>query len=249
LVLTRPEYLLFIIVFACFLPAAFRQNKRFLARSLLVYLAGIILVSLPWGFRNYLLSRRPILVSVGVLDSNLYYGTYANRKTWRGYSHPANIDYLDPQEKAQAAFLQKTYYGKFNKGDIDEILALEAECKKLALRRIFSRPFQTIANWIFKIPNLWYQNNIMMYKGEPGGAFFIFYFVFAVYAFFSARGLGRVLMGLVATLFVYLTIIFVPLYVEPRFSVPLMPAIISLSGIGIGKALGSLKKRIWPGYH
>ncbi|MCX5697343.1 MAG: glycosyltransferase family 39 protein [Candidatus Omnitrophica bacterium] len=248
LILIRPEYLLFVIVFALFLLITHRRDKRFFLRILAVYLAGIMITVLPWSARNYLLSKRPILVSIGVLDSNLYYGTFENRNTWRGYTHVANIDFIDAEEKTEAALLQRTYFDKFNKGDIDEILALEKECKKLALRRIFARPFQTISNWIIKIPNLWYQNNIVMYRGEPGGIFFIFYFIFAVYAFLMTRGPARTLMGLIVTLFIYLTIFFVPLHVEPRFSIPLLPSINCLAGIGIGMFFNKLKNRIWVGH-
>ena len=42
-------------------------------------------------------------------------------------------------------------------------------------------------------------------------------------------------MGLIGLLFVYLNLIFLPVHIEPRYGVALMPGIIALTGIGLGK--------------
>ena len=54
----------------------------------------------------------------------------------------------------------------------------------------------------------------------------------------------RVLMGLVGLLFLYLNLIFLPLHIEPRFGVALMPGIIALTGIGLGKTWGWMKANL-----
>jgi len=39
----------------------------------------------------------------------------------------------------------------------------------------------------------------------------------------------------IIVLFIYLNLAFLPLEIEPRYGVPLMPGIISLAGIGVWK--------------
>ena len=95
-----------------------------------------------------------------------------------------------------------------------------------------------------KIPQLWCQNYIPRYRDrEASGYFFVFYFVFSMYALISALPEERKRMLLIIVLCVYLTILLMPFYIEPRYSVALMPGIITLAGIGLGRFL--LRLKLW----
>ena len=58
----------------------------------------------------------------------------------------------------------------------------------------------------------------------------------------AAAGKDRRLMWPVILLFVYLNLIFMPLSIEPRYGVALMPGIISLAGIGLYKVFKILSE-------
>ena len=120
---------------------------------------------------------------------------------------------------------------------------------RLALKRIKNDPLQCFQNWITKIPRLWYQSYIQMYVyKEASGNFFIFYFVFGLYAVFAGTKREKTLMSPICFLFIYSTIIFLPLGVEPRYGVALMSGIISLTGIGIWKVISNTFDKIKNSY-
>jgi hypothetical protein len=57
--------------------------------------------------------------------------------------------------------------------------------------------------------------------------------------------LGRVIAAPIVLLFGYLNVVFLPLHVEPRFGVALMPGIAALAGVGLARAalwLGRARK-------
>jgi hypothetical protein len=109
---------------------------------------------------------------------------------------------------------------------------------KLALERIRKHPFECLKGWVIKIPRLWYQFYIPMYLyKEASGGFFIFYFIFALFAMWKSTKEEKILMAPVCLLFVYLNFIFLPLHIEPRYGVALMPGVICLTSIGVLKMM------------
>jgi len=77
-------------------------------------------------------------------------------------------------------------------------------------------------------------------KPEASGGIFVIYFAFALFAILKSEKSQRTLMAPVLLLFIYLTIIFLALHVESRYSVNLLPSILCLTGIGIYKLLPRL---------
>jgi 4-amino-4-deoxy-L-arabinose transferase-like glycosyltransferase len=237
LLLCRPEYVLFAPVFFLYIFFSIKEGKALWLKTAAMYLIGLSLVVLPWSLRNYLTFRRPILISAGILAENAYRATIENRQNWVGYRHFPEVAFIDEDEKKQAEDLHKSYFEVYNYGSIEEVLGMEKAYLKLTWNRICRRPWETVKNWLGKIPQLWYQDYIPIYRDrEASGLFFVFYFLFALYAFSAGTREEKILMGPIIALFLYLTIIFIPLHVEPRYGAALMPGIIGLSGIGVGKA-------------
>jgi hypothetical protein len=243
--LTRSEYLLFPPFFALFLFRICRGRAASAMRISSAYLLGVAIILAPWSIRNFIVLKKPLILTAGRIGEVLYGGTYHNKENWKGWDViPENI-VIDDRERQTAAALQQNRLRILYSGNIDEVKTMDRQYLKLALRRIRERPFQTAKNWFFKTPLLWYQGAFPIFRDpEPGGGWFVLYFVFALYAFFTGRAGGRRLMSPIVLLFAYLTILFIPLYVEPRYSVPVMPGIICLAGIGVGNAIALVRKQV-----
>ena len=238
-VLSRPEYILSLFVLAAFIIIV---NRSFLSdafKKSIIFIIGALIVISPWTLRNFMVFERPIPVSVGGAGYSLFQGTWQSTNNWDWGRFPDEI-YKDEKEKKKIETLDRGYRRALNAGTI-EIKTYDDAFMEIALDRIRENPGKIFLNWITTIPNLWYQNWRQIYQvKEPSGNFFLFYFVFAVYAFFRGKREEKILMGPVYLLFVYLTVIFLPLHIEARYSVALIPGIISLSGIGIWKAISRL---------
>ncbi len=216
------------------------MNRKFPAiaiKKCIVFIAGTIVIISPWTLRNYLVFNQFVPVSTGTLGYNLWQGTFETNKIWSRWGEfPDEIFYSD-KEKSKVISLDKTFNNQLMAGSM-KIRDTDKIFLKMAIGGILNNPLQCFKNWLTKIPRLWYQFYIQMYiYKEPSGNYFIFYFLFALYAFFSANSEKRILMLPIALLFIYLTVIFLPLHVEPRYGVALMPAIISLTAIGIWKSI------------
>ncbi|MFC1645810.1 hypothetical protein ACFL2Y_01375 [Candidatus Omnitrophota bacterium] len=172
----------------------------------------------------------------------MFLGTFESNKVWKGWGKFPDEIFVDKQEKAKIESLYNSFNHYMIEGTI-KIREYDQSFMELALKRIrgnFARCFKT---WITRIPRLWYQNYIPMYYPlvEASGSFFIFYFIFALLAVLFSRGQEKILMAPIGFLFIYLTLIFLPLHIEPRYGVALMPGIIALTGIGIWKLFLSIK--------
>ncbi|MCX5697329.1 MAG: glycosyltransferase family 39 protein [Candidatus Omnitrophica bacterium] len=236
-ILTRAEYLLYALVFVAILWFINRINTKYALKSIVGYLCGVLIVLSPWSIRNYALSKRMIPVSLGAVDMSFYMGTFEKHSAWKGYKAIPDTDFIDQSEKQEFLGIHQSYLKVFMEGNLRDIIALEKRCRVLTWRRICFMPAKVFKNWFSKIPSLWYQFYTPLYRGEPDGRLFALFFLLACCAFIAARGIERMFMALPVSLFAYITIIFIPLYVEPRYIVPLIPLVITLSGIGLAKAL------------
>lgn len=240
-VLSRAEYVLFIILMAVFL---FFTNQKFLSIAIkkgIIFLIGATLVIAPWMLRNYIVFKKPAVITVGGLGSNLYWGTFETKENWTGWGEFPEEIFANEQEKEEVYSLYNEFLEYYSDGNI-KFKQTDDAFMKLALKRIQDKPLQTLKVWISRIPRLWYQNYLPIYAyREASGWFFIFYFIFALLAFFLSSGREKILMVPVGLLFIYLSLILLPLHIEPRYGVALMPGIISLTGIGIWKLFLSLK--------
>ncbi len=235
--LCRPEYLPFGFVVAAFVFVANWRRWRVVFKSLVAIVLSVVLTATPWVLRNYVVFKQPV-VTVGGLGYSLFLGTFETNTNWKGWGRFPDEIFADAREKEAIGSLSKTYDALLSTGSV-RVKQVDDVFFKMALDRIRRDPWETLKIWVIRIPRLWYQFYIPMYRErEASGYFFIFYFLFALYAFLSARKEEKVLMAPIGLLFTYLTLFYLPLHIEPRFSVPCMPGLISLSGIGLWR-LGS----------
>ena len=245
--LARTEYLPFVLIVGGIIFVANKGIPIIALKKILLFCLGVSLAVLPWTLRNYNLFKKVFPVSTGGVGIALYLGTFDGFRTWPDWFRLPESIFYDQKEKADFFSALPLYMVYSVSGGI-EVDIPDKLFKDLALKRIRRDPCRCLKSWLLKIPRLWYQNRIPSYlEKEASGNFFIFYFIFATAAFCLVGNAGaRLMMTPVVGLLIYFTVIFLPLYVEPRYSVAVMPAIISLSGIGVyaaGKALAPLIKR------
>ena len=233
--LTRPEFAPVPLVLAAYAVFASRERVRLTLRNAGALIAAAIVVVAPWTIRNYRVSGRMILVADSGLGRTLYFGTFEAPQTWREWQDMPDSLFFLPREKERLATLLPQYYRAVQQGG-PTMLAVDAEFTRMALNRIRAQPLACARYWIMKIPRLWFQYYVPMYlESEASGAWFVAYFMFALLGFAFAAREQRVLMGVVGVLFAYVNLIFLPLYLEPRYGVALMPGILALAGIGLAK--------------
>ncbi|MDO8535691.1 MAG: glycosyltransferase family 39 protein [Candidatus Omnitrophota bacterium] len=233
--LTRMEYIFFPFFFAAYI---FFSNKSRLSEAVkrsAVFLTAFVMIVLPWSIRNYIVFKKPIPVAIGALGHNLFMGTIETNTNWRSWDALPDSPFVSEETRAKIASIHLPYINAALSGGMGTE-HYESYFMKLAMDNIRHHPIVCIKTWIMRIPRLWYQNYIPMYGyREASGGFFIFYFVFALYAFYKGAGSERFLMGVVWILFAYVTLLFMPFHIEPRYGVSLMPVIITLAGIGCFK--------------
>lgn len=233
-VLTRPEYLLFIPLFAFYLYYYSREHKKSaLKRAVLFIAAAFILIS-PWSARNYIVFKKPIIVAVSGLGYSLFLGTFEGHNSWEGWGKYPKTEFTEKQHKIIKK-LQTQYRNSFYEGSI-KIEEIDNAFMEIAFYRINKQPFEIMKLWLKRWPRLWYQNYIQMYAiPEPSPWLFRFYFFLSLFAIILSAKKERVVMIPIILLFIYISGIFLPLHIEPRYGVPVMPGIICLTGIGIWK--------------
>ncbi len=242
LVLSRPEFVLTIFVLAAFIIVANRDVLSYALKKALIFTVSAFIVISPWTIRNYAVFEKPILVSTGIMGFSLYAGTWWSHETWAWGQFPAEIFKNEAEHKRANEIRYKWNFG-LNSGTT-VIMEPDDELRKMAFARMRENPGNVLINWIKRIPSLWWQNYIQLYPFKwPPGIFFVFYFVFAVYAFLSGKREDRVLMWPFALLFMYLTFALLPFAVTPRYGTALIPGIVSLAGIGIWKTIAHIKSQ------
>jgi len=233
--LCRPEYLPFAFVVAAFLSFANWRRWSVAGKCLVAVVLGIVLAVTPWVLRNYVVFKQPAL-TIGGLGYSLFLGTFETNTNWTGWNQFPDEIFADAGEKEAVRSLDRTYTALLSTGSI-RIKEADDRFLQIALDRIRRDPWDTLKTWVIRIPRLWYQFYIPMYRDrEASGYFFIFYVSFALWAFVRAPKEEKLLMGPIGLLSIYLTLFYLPLHIEPRYSVPCMPGLISLSGIGLWKA-------------
>lgn len=233
--LTRPEYILFIPLLGLFIFTINKKNTFLALKKMTIFLVSALIVIIPWTIRNYISFKEPIIVSIGGLGYSLFMGTYESND-WRGWTDTPDHIYKNVEEKKHIEKLFSEFGYYYRNGSI-KIKEIDAAFKAIALEKLKSDPLRIVKLWVEKIPRLWYQNYIQMYAfRELSGIYFIFYFLFALVAFFyKSKKEDKILMMPIVLLFFYLNCIFLPLHVEPRYGVAIMPGMICLAGIGLWK--------------
>lgn len=227
IVLSRPEYSLALFLLAAFIFIIDRKVPSDALKKSLVFIIAAFIVIAPWTIRNFIVFKKPILVAESGIGVSLFLGSI----NWDGVG--GWPDEFFGNEKIDA--LRQDYVRTLKEGTI-EFKTFDNALLKMALDRIREHPGEVFQAWIMSIPHLWNQNQGYNFK-FPLNIFFIFCFLFAIYGFYSGKGEEKILMAPVFLMFIYLSLIFLPLHVESRYGVALIPGIISLSGIGIWKVM------------
>jgi 4-amino-4-deoxy-L-arabinose transferase-like glycosyltransferase len=236
-VLSRVEYVLFLPVVCSYL--LFLNRRAFLKKATCLLLGAAIIIA-PWTVRNYAVFKKFILVSTGSLGTILYAGTFEGNHPLNGWLGFPEEVFRSKQERKQVEYYYQLYHIHSRLGHI-KIKQADDFFISLALKRIRESPLRCFKAWIRNLPRLWYQNYIPMYgEEEASGAFFIFYFLFAAFSFWVSKTYERILFGPIGLMFIYLNLIYLPLHIEPRYSVCIMPGIICLAGLGIWKLLDKI---------
>jgi len=239
--LSRPEYALFPLFLSAYIYFLKRKLLIDALKKIVLFLIGIGIILTPWTLRNYLICKEPIMVSRGPIGYSLYLGSFVTPKNWKGWFNFPQEIFKNRQEKEAIEYLSLLHNYYYFRGS-KKMIEIDNIFLELALERIKDNPSQYFWHYIKKAPRLWYQNymHMSLYK-EASGNFFVFYFVFALFAFGLSTRKEKVFMAPVGLFFVYLNVIFLPLAISPRYGVVLIPGIISLTGIGIWKIFLWLK--------
>ena len=131
-----------------------------------------------------MLFGKPV-VTIGGLGYSLYLGRFETSSNWKGWDVFPDEIFVGLKEKETVESLQRTYATLLPTGSV-RLKEPDDAFFTLALDRIRRDPVATVATWFKRMPRLWYQLYIPMYRDlEPSGWFFIGYFVFGLYAFVS----------------------------------------------------------------
>jgi hypothetical protein len=169
--------------------------------------------------RNVVVFGQPAL-TIGGLGYNLYRGTFETNTNWTGWGRFPDGIFANASEREEVQALYASYQMYLSTGSV-RIKEPDGRFLQMALDRIRRDPWGSVKTWTIRIPRLWYQFYIPMYRDrEASGYFFLFYFAFATYAFVGASRPQRLLMAPMALVFGYLTVFYWPLHVEPRYGVP-----------------------------
>jgi hypothetical protein len=177
--------------------------------------------------------ERFIPVSTGDLGYSLFLGTFESNTNWTGWNEfPDEIFDTESHKQellaARDRFLEEVTLGSIRVTESDRFF------RRLALERFAADPLGCLVLGLTRLPRLWFQFYIPMYEDpEPSGAYFLFYFIFAVYAFLAVERDIRLRMWPVVLMFLYENAVYLPLHVEPRQATPVIPAILCLTAIGL----------------
>lgn len=245
LVLLRPEYIFSLFLLAAYVFFVNRQVPSDGLKKSIVFLFIAFAAISPWTIRNYMVFEKPIIISVGGRGYGTFIGSFMTPRNWTYGSYPDEI-FDNAQEKERVEALRVNYLKAMRSGTM-EIKKYDDEFVQLTLERIREHPVEVALVWLERLPFLWYQNynaNPHQIKSFFIGNYFVFYALFAVLAFLKRTKEEKILMGSIALLFVYLTLVLIPTPAIPRYGIPMMPLIISLAGIGswqvIEKFLGRM---------
>lgn len=226
LIFTRPEYMLFLAFLMPLLLIIYPDTllKRFF--YLFLFSLGLILFLIPWTYRNYREFGRLIPVASGSLGEMLYRGTFEGSYPWRGWGKFPSEIAEDRKEEKEIRSMYRRYLVLQQQGT-KEILEIDAFFLQKAINRIKNHPKEVIRAWFSNIPRLWYQNYIQIFADpEPPGYLVLILLFLSLSGFFKSPRENKKLLLLVLTFPLYLSLLYLPLHIEPRYCLPLLPVLI-----------------------
>jgi 4-amino-4-deoxy-L-arabinose transferase-like glycosyltransferase len=209
----------------------------------LLFLAGVFMAVGPWTIRNAVVFDRLIPIASGAIGWSLLHGTFEGDSGWMGWEEYPDHIFSNPEENREIHLATKRLVksldtGGIEVGEFDEIL------KNKALSRIGETFPGVMLGWLKNTPRLWYFNYVQMYQDREPGPFFISsLFLLTIAAFIWSKPITRKRMLPALGLVLYLTAVLLPLHIEPRYSVGLMPALSAMAGAGALCLIAKIKSR------
>jgi 4-amino-4-deoxy-L-arabinose transferase-like glycosyltransferase len=238
-VLTRPASLAFPLVVAPFVFFAFRGDRwqaRWGAVGLFLLVFTVVVGS--WTLRNYRVTGHFIAVSAGGKASGLLRGTWETPQNWSWRGLPVE-EIPDEKERERIGKLLTSYKKTVMHGSTDSVIAINEEMEQLARERIRRNPRRHLELSISRVPMLWWNHSKRIYLDpDPPGLWVHPFLIGWLLSLLFAR--GRVATLLPVWLFpVYITLLHMPVHVEPRYSLIAFPALC----IAAGPLYGALFRR------
>jgi 4-amino-4-deoxy-L-arabinose transferase-like glycosyltransferase len=238
LCLARPEYmpwLAAVSAFLAFFPRAAKGGARLGIGSRLMQAAAFLLVPCAliglWTARNAAAFGKPILVASGSMGELLHRGSFEGSYPWKGWAYYPPELLASKEEGKELARLYEAYFKAQASGG-KEALDVDAAFMALALERIKADPAAAVKAWLRNIPRLWYQNYTQLYADpEPEGGWALALLALGALGF-ALSGRSLVMLAPDAGIVLYLSLLYLPLHIEPRYSVPAMPALTALAAVG-----------------
>ena len=237
-ILVRPVMLPFAlgsgILYLC--TRQWRLRQRIVAASLCVLTCAAVVG--VWSARNYAVLGKFVAVSAGGMPVGLLRGTWETEKNWSWTAVPEEF-FTTTDEETYAKKLVESYTLAADKGDMGFLFRLNKQLKALAFKRIGEAPERYLSLCVGRLPILWWNHHIPMYlEQDPPGGFVYLYLVGGLLALPLLR-FSRYRRGPMVLLFmvpVYVTLMHLPAHCEPRFTLPAMPALSILAGLGFAAA-------------
>lgn len=249
MILTRPVFLFLPFVLGAGLLFAWLGSWKQRSAAALLFLGCSLVLPGAWTVRNMVTFDRFIPVSAGGMAVGLLRGTWETPGNWSWTDVPRETFATEAQWREVRELLDR-YRQAAAAGRMDEVFALNAKLKQKAYARIRAHPLRVLGCAMRRVPLLWWQHDVDMYRDpDPGGAW-------------AAGCLAAALLSLglcwprgwrLAFLWVwpvYVTLMHLPAHVEPRFTLPALPALAVLAGGGLGTAyrwLGAAARRFASG--
>lgn len=219
-------------------------TRRAGVRSALACGLGAALVIAPWTLRNVAVFGRPVPIAVGATGYQLFLGTFETKANWRGWEVLPEEIFSDARQRARIDSLVRDLYSTMNAGS-PSMDGPNRELRALAMEQLRANPGRTIRAWLDGVPRLWFQDYIPMYRDrEASGALLLGFLVLALYALGRAPRDERAPVVPAALLGLYLTMLFLPLHVEARYSVVAVPGVIVLAILGVRAVHQDLRRLV-----
>lgn len=229
--LTRPTPLLFILALPllALIPARRRDLKSYLL------MAGIaILLVAPWTARNAIVFRRFIPIAASGYGSNVLVGTIDldyRRSMW---GQIASSDLVKEDEivgkdevEVDRFYMQRAW----ERIEEHPLIWLKARIKQYPLL------FVDLGQYLFTGPGAWKSLVVACFVT---GNFFLL--VFACYGIYTERCRWPALFP-IALFPLYVAIIHLPMWVEGRYSLPIMPMVATFSAVGVHRLLTNMRSK------
>lgn len=241
LILCKQELIVFLLLVGV-IPSIPKVSKKNMVAGCLI-ISGALTVILPWTLRNYMTTGKLIPVAAGSIGFSLFVGTFEGDYGRRGWGKlPKEIFSNEEEHKNAEKLIEHVVYeqnqGSLKMKDYDDHLF------SMALDRILTHPFSQTLTWLKNFPRLWYQNYFnRYYRSEPGNLLFIFYLIFLITAFLLSSKSDRKPLILITCIFAFHSLIYLPLHIEARYSVPVIPLLNLACAIGLWQFLRFIVNR------